>query len=234
MRMIIEVLNSKWGLLLAFVPGVNVLYLVFRLLIATNGAAKTSIWTILPALLISCLYQIVPAPWSWLVTHAIISVIAFIVMKNSQGAYYCRFRTTIPIPAIICIGVFACLLVNSIANDSTDRLSGQAFPYVHQGLNAVVAGDTAEWSAAVHPTEGESIAVLDDILADLQRNQIILTEDFDFGRRSYVRQVAFEGDGEAIRIERYIIDGSNRYRMVAICLFSDTGEGLISFDIMRH
>ena len=233
LRKIIEVLNSNWGLLLAFVPGVNVLYLVFRLLVATNGSSKISVWAIFPALLISCLYLIVPASWHWLVTHVIISVIVFIIMRKSQGSYCCKLRTTIPVPAMICVVAFVLLLVNSIANDSTDQLSGQAFPYIHQGMNAIIAEDAAEWSAAVHPTEGTNIANFDYILAELKRNHITLTEDFKFGRRSSIHTVDVEGDGEAIKIERHIIDGSNYYRLVVVCLFNEDGGGMITFDIMK-
>ena len=69
---------SKYAPILAFIPVVNLVYLVLKFLSgATVREPKTYIATILTLIVAAILYYLLPGAWGWAVTYVLLSVMSF-------------------------------------------------------------------------------------------------------------------------------------------------------------
>ena len=132
MDSIISILNSKWAVVLAFIPGVNLLYLIFRFLTVSDKRYNVSVWKIgISVFPVWLLYRFVPESWDWLVTHLVLSVIAFLYIQSSRGGY--RKRVHLSLNLMVVCGLVLLLLVTS----------GWWAPIVHEAQSVSAYAETA-------------------------------------------------------------------------------------------
>ncbi len=237
---IISVLNSKYGIILAFVPIVNIAYLIFRLLFVQTKVDKIPLWYFaiiaVPAVV---LYNILPGKWGWCVTHLIISCIAAFYMYKSRGAYMGKMaprekmlRNFIP------LAIFAALLILGnlwyAPHNDNPVDSSVVKEKTLEALDALVENDSEKWNSLIHPVYGTSVKTLSRFKTSLEFDGI----NFDSGY-SYVNQYGTHftpydvEDGNAMCMEAFVYVGGKRCFIKTVWQCSDSGSGFVRFTLVE-
>lgn len=231
MQKIINLLNQKWALLFAFVPGINVLYLFFRFFTVHDKSYNFFLLVIgLAVLPGSVLYHVLPDSWNWVITHLMISAITVFVMHKSRGAYRQKFSFPFSPEAIAPI-IVAVMFIST---------SGQWVPSIPQqnvagrniniALDAIIQDDRDAWQALIHPVYGTALLDLERFQQDLNADGIVLGESFSVEGRTAIVDYHVE-DGDAVEVEKLIETRDEIYRVTAVYQTSENGSGFIIFKI---
>lgn len=222
-------LNQKWSAVFAFLPGINLLYLIFRILTVHDKHYNAPLWLIgMVGAPFCALYLIVPNSWNWLVTHLIISAIVFVIMMKSRGGYQVRLQ--LPFSANIILPV--CIALFFVAT------SGKWLPLVLQhnrvadnaekALIAIIQSDSNTWQSLIHPVKGTDIMNLEHIQNQMLADGLVLPEDFSIERST----AASSKDLSTMRVELQIDIGKERYRATVTYLSDESGSGFVDFKIV--
>lgn len=231
MDSIISILNSKWAVVLAFIPGVNLLYLIFRFLTISDKRYSVSVWKIgVSVFPVWLLYRFVPDSWDWLVTHLALSVIAFLYIQSSRGGY--RKHVHLSLNLMVVCGLVLLLLVTSGWWAPIVHEAQSVSAYAETALIAIVQNDEETWQNSLHPVHGEDLKDLKRAQDEIQHNGIILHNDFHFGGDGSSISWCDTEFGEAVRVEERVEFGDNVYYLVALYLEDENGSGFIEFEII--
>lgn len=230
MQRIIDVLNKKWSWILAFIPGVNLLYLIFWALTVWNKNRYISMWkTVLAVLPMLLLYRFLPPSLSWLATHLILSLVSFMIMRKCRGAYEPNIKTSSILPVIVALS----LLLPAPTLLPVFWEGEKAYIHSVEALGALVQDDQEAWQSEIHPVYGKELLDMEAFKAELIREGIVLDEVFSTKNSPSPTVAPYNvKDGEASKTQFRVTMGEEEYRITAIYQTSDNGSGLIAFEIV--
>lgn len=229
MKHVITMLNQKWSVVFAFLPGINLLYLLFRILTVHDKHYNAPLWLIgIVAAPLCALYLIVPDSWNWLVTHLLVSAIVAVIMVKSRGGYQASLNSPFSKSMIFPLCIAAFFLITA----------GKWFPLVQQqhavsseakkALVAIAESDTSTWQSLLHPEKGTEIMDLEHIQNQMSAEGLVLSEDFSVDRSTAV----FSKDRSITEVELQIDIGKEQYRATFTYLSDESGNGFIDFKMV--
>lgn len=232
MNKLIQILNQRWSIILAFIPGINLAYLIFRFLICIEQTHRVSIWMVgLVAAPICFLYHIFPDTLNWLVTHLILSAIAALMIEKSRGGYYAHFRFSkdaiffLTVFGIVGIVLIRCLPLVTNANQVSNK--------TESALHAIVQNDEHTWQTLFHPEYGTELMDLQEFKRALQSNNILIAEDFRYGVGRTAASKEKVEEGSAIGLDALIVSNGTKYRVSVIYQETESGSGFVDFRIIN-
>ena len=232
---IISVLNSKYGIILAFIPIVNIAYLIFRLLFVRIKVDKIPLWYFaviaVPAVF---LYNILPGRWGWCVTHLIISCVAAFYIYKSRGRYSgsIGFKSNhFFLILVIFILVVSVSVIHSVKPAYSMGLNQEK---LYDAINALVANDEEVWLEHIHTVHGEDILDIDAVRKRFSVKLAALEGGYEVQNR--YKTILFTSEveeGKAAGIHVYVVSKrtGNLYEITAVWQDCEHGSGFISFDI---
>ncbi len=233
---IISVLNSKYGIILAFIPIVNIAYLVFRMLFVRIKVDKIPLWYFaviaVPAVV---LYNILPGKWGWCVTHLIISCVAAFYMYKSRGGYNGNIGFKSNHFFLILVIFILVVSVNVIHSVKPAYSMGLNQEKLYDAINALVANDEEAWLENIHPEHGQNISNIDAVRKRFSVKLAALEGGYEVQHRH--KTILFTSEveeGKAAGVHIYVVSKGtgNLYEITAVWQECEHGSGLISVDIV--
>lgn len=223
----------KYTVLLAFLPIVNLLILLFDFVFGCFLVKKRgSVWTPVVLILGAVLYRFIPASWGWVVTYAILSAGAFLALLRLRSCEerilpadkkFIIIRIVIILALVILLFVMAGIQsTDSLVKDVTTRM-----------LTAAEAEDSAAWVAEIHPDYVKEIGAVSLFVNELSDDGIDLESE-----ALSVKQVGFgiqmDSDGKKTSGKFRISTGEDVFYISAVYLSDENGEGLSEFFVLGH
>lgn len=159
---------SKYAPILAFIPVVNLVYLVLRFLCgATGREAKNYIATIFTLIVAAILYYLLPGAWGWAVTYALVSVMSFGCLLNirKNGSFDKKTmtkRAAVLVPLVI---ILALVLIWVFNSGSAVKVETRAM------LNALCENDSQQWDELLFSSHIDTMNSLESFSNALKSQQ---------------------------------------------------------------
>lgn len=236
MEHLIHFLNGKWSVLIAFVPVVNVVYLIYHFLTLHDKMYNISIWSLLTVAPLCILYRFVPENLDWIITHLIISTIVFLVIRRARGGHKIPVKIKVRWEIIFFCVVLSFGLIMSNVTTPNKKLAGSARDYAELLLVAIVNDDEAIWQKAIHPVYGPTFSSLDTVKKEIVATGI--TKD-NYDISSAVIDDYEVSDGQAISAEFKLnittggLGSVECYRLKVIYQESENGKGITSIKFSK-
>lgn len=124
---------------------------------------------------------------------------------------------------VVCIAVLCVVLPKDDEKYVRDQMN--------VAVDALASGNVGAWQATIHPKYGSHLMNLQEYLADLEQDGIIIAPDCYVDGRINVAEIPVD-DGHIIRIERKLRSGEKTYIIKAEYQFGEEAEGFVLFEIM--
>lgn len=237
MQKLVKFLNKKWSILIAFIPVVNILYLVFRFLSIRSKRYNISIWSFVVVVPLCLLYLFVPENWDWVVTHLIVSGIVAVIMEKSRGGYELPIRFHMRWEVILICSVFVFIAGVNIWYAPYLSMADTAIEYARKAVDAIVYDDEETWQELIHPVYGTELTNLDAIQSSLKKviTEELSSNNYDLGKTASSKYDVSDGEAVSVAIDLKIsIDtfDFNRYEVTVIYQESENGKGIIDIEIL--
>lgn len=233
MQKVIDVLNKKWSWILAFIPGVNILCLLFWVLTTSKDGDSHYLLLIIAVFFSILLCWILPDSWGWIVAYLAISMISFYIMREYRGAYRPYLQESLSNALLFSFALFFLAISPWFASTLSDTVNVQL--HTIDALRALAQDDLEGWQSEIHPVYGKELLDAEAFKRNLIRNGVVLDEDIHKKNSPAPSGHTYDfRDGEASKLEFRIYMGGEVYRVNAIYFTNDSGSGLISLKIVDN
>lgn len=235
MTRLIRLLNSRFAVLIALLPGINILSLVLRLICVKSSASAVSLWHIcMIGIPFVVLYNVLPGHLGWIVTHFLISAIAVyftvkVKVKNTSNIMLDK-KASIGLLITLVFVIFVVVLKPMISESNSDIRS------VNAALHAIANDDDETWSGLIHPSCSVELD-LSEVKKQLQTDGINLEEGYYSDSKQIYTSYAYSvSDGKARGLETFIYSNATdeEYKVNAVWQDNSSGSGYIEFNIKKR
>ena len=226
MKTIQEVVNKRWSIVFAFIPGVNILFL-FALVLLSKQRVSFYLWTIPLTIFPSAVVlHYLPAHlsfWGYYLFFLSLSIICFFRQKNDIVAYRGKRKPHRLYFSIFLIVFFAAVFLIALIRDRH-----QATATVTTALYIIASQDQDAWSKLIHPNCDEDITSVQSLNEKLGETKAKTDEFLDEIKIISVRKQVGRGYSQTW-IEAKLT-ASGEYCFLSVLYLEDqNGEGIQSF-----
>ena len=226
MEKLTGLLNSNWGVLIAFIPLINILYLLFHFFTVRNILRNV-------VLVIMCAFIfplcVVFSQLRGIVVYSYISIVALCYITNSKNMYCKEFSFPFSRENVLGVTIAVLFIATSglwIPNMfKITAVSNNA----ENAIMAIACEDKDAWKKLVHPVYGEELMELQAITNKLKEKGLVVPQNF-----SVVKSVGHgykNSDAIGVEIEIAVGEDREKYLVTVVYLEDENGKGFTEFEI---
>lgn len=166
---------SKYALVFAIIPGVNLAYLVLYFLSGNVSKEWVHHGAMIAILIVaSLLYRLLPDMWGWAVTYCLLSGMSLLCLRQirKNGNLFQEKNKKIMRNRMIVLLIATTLLIGvTWVSSSGSVIKDRTF----EMLNAALTEDQTQWKALLNQTHEDTIDTVQIFLQNLEQQNITLS-----------------------------------------------------------